>query len=136
MKSTCINFQLSTNAPFYCDMMSICPYLQATDARDALAKFIYASLFDWVVEQINKSLKPRTEHSGRSINILDFYGFESFKACYFTHLCVFFYAKICYGDYLVVSKFRRMASNNFVSIMQTRDCSSIFVGTCSNFSKR
>uniref|UniRef100_A0A9I9DGT7 Myosin-2-like n=1 Tax=Cucumis melo TaxID=3656 RepID=A0A9I9DGT7_CUCME len=62
---------------------------QATYARDALAKFIYASLFDWVVEQINKSLKPRMEHSGSSINILDFFGFESFKAWFFTHLCVF-----------------------------------------------
>ncbi|BBH01849.1 myosin 2 [Prunus dulcis] len=29
---------------------------QAIDARDAWAKFIYASLFDWLVEQINKSL--------------------------------------------------------------------------------
>lgn len=77
------------NAPFYCNTMSICHYLQATYARDALAKFIYASLFDWVVEQINKSLKPRMEHSGSSINILDFFGFESFKACFFTHLCVF-----------------------------------------------
>ncbi|KGN59875.1 myosin-2 [Cucumis sativus] len=61
---------------------------QATDARDALAKFIYASLFDWVVEQINKSLKPRTEHSGRSINILDFYGFESFKKNGFEQFCI------------------------------------------------
>lgn len=113
--------------------------IQATDARDALAKFIYASLFDWLVEQINKSLKPRTEHSGRSINILDFYGFESFKACSSLILFIyvyFFYATICYGDYLDVSKFRRMASNSFVSIMQMRDCSSILWGTCSNFSRR
>ncbi|KAL0803923.1 hypothetical protein Bca101_096413 [Brassica carinata] len=29
---------------------------QAIDARDALAKSIYACLFDWLVEQINKSL--------------------------------------------------------------------------------
>lgn len=61
---------------------------QATNARDALAKFIYASLFDWLVEQINKSLKPRTEHSGRSINILDFYGFESFKKNGFEQFCI------------------------------------------------
>ncbi|KAG7015245.1 Myosin-2 [Cucurbita argyrosperma subsp. argyrosperma] len=48
---------------------------QATDARDALAKFIYASLFDWLVEQINKSLQPGREYSGRSINKN---GFEQF----------------------------------------------------------
>ncbi|XXG82755.1 hypothetical protein AAC387_Pa10g0647 [Persea americana] len=27
---------------------------QAIDTRDALAKYIYASLFDWFVEQLNK----------------------------------------------------------------------------------
>ncbi|KAG6591992.1 Myosin-2, partial [Cucurbita argyrosperma subsp. sororia] len=61
---------------------------QATDARDALAKFIYASLFDWLVEQINNSLKPRREQSGRSINILDFYGFESLKKNGFEQFCI------------------------------------------------
>ncbi|KAL5096234.1 hypothetical protein RYX36_000561, partial [Vicia faba] len=29
---------------------------QASDARDTLAKSIYAHLFDWLIEQINKSL--------------------------------------------------------------------------------
>ncbi|XXG82794.1 hypothetical protein AAC387_Pa10g0683 [Persea americana] len=27
---------------------------QAIDTRDALAKYVYASLFDWFVEQLNK----------------------------------------------------------------------------------
>ncbi|XP_022139435.1 myosin-2 [Momordica charantia] len=61
---------------------------QATYTRDALAKFIYASLFDWLVEQINKSLKPGRQHSGRSINILDIYGFESFKKNGFEQFCI------------------------------------------------
>ncbi|XP_022981361.1 myosin-2-like [Cucurbita maxima] len=61
---------------------------QATDARDSLAKFIYASLFDWLVEQINKSLQPGREYSGRSINILDIYGFESFKKNGFEQFCI------------------------------------------------
>ncbi|WZZ10280.1 hypothetical protein YC2023_096201 [Brassica napus] len=30
---------------------------QATDMRDSLAKIIYASLFNWLVEQINTSLE-------------------------------------------------------------------------------
>jgi len=42
-----------------------------------LAKSIYASLFDWLVEQINKSLEVGKLFAGRSINILDICGFES-----------------------------------------------------------
>lgn len=55
--------------------------LQAIDARDALAKSIYACLFDWLVEQINKSLAVGKRRTGRSISILDIYGFESFNVC-------------------------------------------------------
>ncbi|KAM7484851.1 hypothetical protein LguiA_000860 [Lonicera macranthoides] len=51
---------------------------QAIDTRDALAKSIYSSLFDWLVEQINKSLAIGKCRTGRSISILDIYGFESF----------------------------------------------------------
>lgn len=47
--------------------------------RDALAKFLYASLFDWLVKQINKSLEVGKRCTGGSISILDIYGFESFK---------------------------------------------------------
>ncbi|KAI9093230.1 hypothetical protein K1719_027244 [Acacia pycnantha] len=52
---------------------------QATDTRDGLAKFIYARLFDWLVEQTNKSLEAGKRCTGRSISILDIYGFESFQ---------------------------------------------------------
>ncbi|XP_015082009.1 myosin-2-like isoform X2 [Solanum pennellii] len=52
---------------------------QATDRRDALAKFIYANLFDWIVDQMNRNLAMDKEQMGRSINILDIYGFESFQ---------------------------------------------------------
>jgi len=62
---------------------------QAIDARDALAKSIYACLFDWLVEQINKSLAVGKRRTGRSISILDIYGFESFNVCWFlVSLCV------------------------------------------------
>ncbi|KAL4335923.1 hypothetical protein GQ457_07G014070 [Hibiscus cannabinus] len=61
---------------------------QAIDTRDALAKFIYASLFDWLVEQINKSLEGGKKDNGRSISILDIYGFESFQKNSFEQLCV------------------------------------------------
>jgi myosin-5 len=52
---------------------------QAIDARDALAKSIYAHLFDWIVEQINHSLGTGRQRTQRSISILDIYGFESFS---------------------------------------------------------
>ncbi|KAG4944883.1 hypothetical protein JHK87_040890 [Glycine soja] len=61
---------------------------QAIDARDALAKSIYACLFDWLVEQINKSLAVGKRRTGRSISILDIYGFESFNRNSFEQFCI------------------------------------------------
>ncbi|AES62989.1 P-loop nucleoside triphosphate hydrolase superfamily protein [Medicago truncatula] len=61
---------------------------QASDARDALAKSIYSCLFDWLVEQINKSLAVGKRQTGRSISILDIYGFESFNRNSFEQFCI------------------------------------------------
>ncbi|ESQ30445.1 hypothetical protein EUTSA_v10011193mg [Eutrema salsugineum] len=61
---------------------------QAIDARDALAKSIYACLFDWLVKQINKSLAVGKRRTGRSISILDIYGFESFNKNSFEQFCI------------------------------------------------
>ncbi|XP_052204413.1 myosin-1 [Diospyros lotus] len=61
---------------------------QAIDARDALAKSIYSCLFDWLVEQINKSLAVGKRRTGRSISILDIYGFESFDRNSFEQFCI------------------------------------------------
>ncbi|KHN03106.1 Myosin-2 heavy chain [Glycine soja] len=61
---------------------------QAIDARHALAKFIYASLFDWLIEQVNKSLEVGKRRTGRSISILDIYGFESFQNNNFEQFCI------------------------------------------------
>ena len=52
---------------------------QAINSRDALEKSIYACLFDWLVEQINKSLAVGKRRTGRSISIIDIYGFETFE---------------------------------------------------------
>ncbi|CAN4087411.1 unnamed protein product [Withania somnifera] len=60
----------------------------AIDTRDALAKFIYANLFDWIVVKINKSLAMGKEKTGRAINILDIYGFESFEKNSFEQFCI------------------------------------------------
>ncbi|KAK8616166.1 hypothetical protein V6N13_017726 [Hibiscus sabdariffa] len=61
---------------------------QAIDTRDALAKSIYACLFDWLVDQINKSLAVGKRRTGRSISILDIYGFESFARNSFEQFCI------------------------------------------------
>ncbi|KAL3639882.1 hypothetical protein CASFOL_014850 [Castilleja foliolosa] len=61
---------------------------QAIDTRDALAKFIYASLFDWLVEKINLSLTIGKQNTDRVISILDFHGFESFKTNSFEQFCI------------------------------------------------
>ncbi|KAM7261796.1 hypothetical protein ACFE04_020873 [Oxalis oulophora] len=61
---------------------------QAIDTRDALAKSIYACLFEWLVEQINKSLAVGKRRTGRSIGILDIYGFESFERNSFEQFCI------------------------------------------------
>ncbi|XP_010438625.1 PREDICTED: myosin-4-like [Camelina sativa] len=61
---------------------------QATEMRDSLAKTIYASLFNWLVEQINISLEVGNSRTGRSISILDIYGFESFKNNSFEQFCI------------------------------------------------
>ncbi|KAB1993963.1 hypothetical protein ES319_D13G067500v1 [Gossypium barbadense] len=61
---------------------------QAVETRDALAKSIYAGLFEWLVEQINKSLAVGKRLTGRSISILDIYGFESFDRNSFEQFCI------------------------------------------------
>ncbi|XP_024135163.1 unconventional myosin-If [Oryzias melastigma] len=61
---------------------------QATYTRDALAKALYARLFDYLVEAINKAIqKPYEEFS---IGVLDIYGFEIFKKNGFEQFCINF----------------------------------------------
>ncbi|XP_008805849.2 myosin-1-like [Phoenix dactylifera] len=61
---------------------------QAISTRDALAKSIYSSLFDWLVEQINRSLEVGKSRTGRFISILDIYGFESYDKNSFEQFCI------------------------------------------------
>ncbi len=50
---------------------------EAQSTRDALAKTIYAKLFDWLIKKINTTLTPSNQD--RFIGILDIFGFESFQ---------------------------------------------------------
>ncbi|XP_051930286.1 unconventional myosin-If isoform X1 [Hippocampus zosterae] len=61
---------------------------QANYTRDALAKALYARVFDYLVEAINKAIqKPHEEFS---IGVLDIYGFEIFQRNGFEQFCINF----------------------------------------------
>jgi myosin heavy subunit len=59
---------------------------KAAFARDALAKGIYSRLFDWIVTRINKTMA--VTEKGKTIGILDIYGFEIFDVNSFEQLCI------------------------------------------------
>jgi myosin-5 len=75
---------------------------QGAAARDALCKFLYARVFEWLVDRINASLivshqglvKGRGESGGSdgegtlTINILDIFGFEFFERNSFEQFCI------------------------------------------------
>jgi len=63
---------------------------QALVVRDSVAKFVYSSLFDWLVAVMNSSLA--TEEVSRAaktfIGVLDIYGFEHFQKNSFEQFCI------------------------------------------------
>ncbi|XP_006812831.1 unconventional myosin-Vb-like, partial [Saccoglossus kowalevskii] len=60
---------------------------QSIQARDALAKHIYAQTFDWIVGKINVALHTEaTPHN--FIGVLDIYGFEMFETNSFEQFCI------------------------------------------------
>ncbi|CAL1568116.1 unnamed protein product [Knipowitschia caucasica] len=76
--------KLVTASETYVKNMSL---KQATNARDALSKHVYARMFDWIVEHINKSLHTSAkQHS--FIGVLDIYGFETFEINSFEQFCI------------------------------------------------
>ncbi|XP_078279689.1 unconventional myosin-If-like [Rhinoraja longicauda] len=61
---------------------------QAGYTRDALAKALYARLFDYLVDAANKAMqKPHEEYS---VGVLDIYGFEIFQRNGFEQFCINF----------------------------------------------
>ncbi|KAK5993148.1 Myosin-2 [Cladobotryum mycophilum] len=63
---------------------------QAIVVRDSVAKFIYSSLFDWLVDIINHSLATDEILSRVTsfIGVLDIYGFEHFAKNSFEQFCI------------------------------------------------
>lgn len=60
---------------------------EASGARDALAKHIYAELFNWIVTIINGTLQSTTK-AQCFIGVLDIYGFETFEINSFEQFCI------------------------------------------------
>ncbi|KAI8980265.1 P-loop containing nucleoside triphosphate hydrolase protein [Pilobolus umbonatus] len=62
---------------------------QAQVVRDSVAKFIYANMFDWLVNVTNDSLSCQNMDLVKSfIGVLDIYGFEHFKKNSFEQFCI------------------------------------------------
>ncbi|MBW0477882.1 hypothetical protein O181_017597 [Austropuccinia psidii MF-1] len=63
----------------------------AVSVRDSVAKFIYSSLFEWLVFVVNSSLYNSDLIDGKVasfIGVLDIYGFEFFKTNSFEQFCI------------------------------------------------
>lgn len=60
----------------------------AETARDALAKHIYAKLFEFIVKVINRNLNFGQKLEENFIGVLDIYGFETFKVNSFEQFCI------------------------------------------------
>ena len=67
---------------------------EASDSRNALCKFVYSRMFDWLVQRINSTFSNSSNlHSQKGvlyIGILDIFGFEIFKHNSFEQLCINF----------------------------------------------
>ena len=71
-------------------IMSNLTQQQAIVVRDSVAKFLYSSLFDWLVETINSGLSTEEVNARASsfIGVLDIYGFEHFAKNSFEQFCI------------------------------------------------
>ncbi|XP_075763784.1 unconventional myosin-Ie-like isoform X2 [Pelodiscus sinensis] len=61
---------------------------QASFTRDALAKALYARLFDYLVDAVNKAMQK--DYEEYNIGVLDIYGFEIFQKNGFEQFCINF----------------------------------------------
>jgi myosin-5 len=71
-------------------IISVLTQQQAIVVRDSVAKYIYSSLFDWLVEVINNSLASEEviAQAQSFIGVLDIYGFEHFAKNSFEQFCI------------------------------------------------
>ncbi|KAL3913311.1 MAG: hypothetical protein SGPRY_008025, partial [Prymnesium sp.] len=63
---------------------------QCRDTRNAIAKTLYAAVFDHLVDRINTTLSEGEMEEGRYIGLLDVFGFENFENNSLEQLCINF----------------------------------------------
>ncbi len=67
---------------------------KAYGCRDAIAKSVYAKMFDYIIGKVNKAINNKEEMSKydkdkiRKIGLLDIFGFENFDNNSFEQLCI------------------------------------------------
>lgn len=83
----CVKKQITTRSE---KIVSNLSHKQAIVARDSFAKYIYAALFDWLIDYINGDLCPSNvaERVSSFIGVLDIYGFEHFEKNSFEQFCI------------------------------------------------
>ncbi|KAL0583546.1 hypothetical protein ABG067_006570 [Albugo candida] len=60
----------------------------AGNTRDAMARYIYGQLFDWLVDRINRRVECESETEKLFIGLLDIFGFEDLSHNSFEQLCI------------------------------------------------
>jgi myosin-5 len=90
---------------------------QALVVRDSVAKFVYSSLFDWLVSVMNSSLA--TEEVSRAaktfIGVLDIYGFEHFQKNSFEQFCINYANEKLQQEVILLSNQAKFSSINTFS---------------------
>ena len=61
---------------------------KAANVRDALAKALYARMFQWIVSRLNGHLQPFATLDQLNIGILDIFGFENYVHNSFEQFCI------------------------------------------------
>jgi myosin heavy subunit len=62
---------------------------EAQYTRDSFVKTVYQRLFLWIVKRVNEAIEPGNKFAhGRTIGVLDIYGFEIFDLNSFEQFCI------------------------------------------------
>lgn len=62
--------------------------MHATHLKNVLCRTLYGRLFTWIINRINESIKLKQYIQGKSLGILDFYGFENLENNSFEQLAI------------------------------------------------
>ncbi|RLV94737.1 Myosin-2 [Spathaspora sp. JA1] len=83
----CVKKQITTRSE---KIISNLSHQQALVAKDSFTKYIYSSMFDWLVDYVNNDLCPDEVATkiNSFIGVLDIYGFEHFEKNSFEQFCI------------------------------------------------